>query len=70
MDKKLKAAEAKQNSKRPQAVHSGFQCFACRVKPIIGIRYKCSGRPDVDYCEKCETTIEAPYPLIQIRKPE
>jgi hypothetical protein len=35
-------------------VHAGITCDGCQMRPIQGIRYKCSVCPDFDFCEKCE----------------
>jgi hypothetical protein len=32
-------------------VHSTVICDGCGVHPIVGVRYKCSVRPDFDLCE-------------------
>jgi len=57
-------------AEKPKTVHRGYTCDGCEVSPIVGIRYKCSGRPDYDLCEKCEATTETPYPMIKIREPK
>lgn len=44
----------KSQAERPRAVHERYTCDGCDTGPIVGIRYKCSVRPDYDLCEKCE----------------
>lgn len=53
----------------PKVVHNGYTCDGCNTHPIVGIRYKCSKRHDYDLCEKCEQTMDVPYPMIKIRQP-
>lgn len=53
----------------PKVIHEGYTCDGCSCNPIVGIRYKCSKRHDYDLCEKCEQTVDQPYPMIKIRAP-
>lgn len=72
MKEQLQSKIVRKVEKKPakeKVVHKGFICDVCNVGPIIGIRYKCSVRPNYDLCEKCEATADVPYPLIQIKKP-
>lgn len=55
---------------KPKAVHKNYVCDGCNADPIVGIRYKCSVRPDYDLCEKCEAKMDTPYPMIKIREPK
>ena len=47
-------------------------CDGCGMKPIVGIRYKCTVCKDFDYCEGCEVTLSNKHghPFLKIRKPE
>jgi hypothetical protein len=49
--------------------HVGVTCDGCRQSPIIGIRYRCTGRVDYDLCEKCEERGKQPYPMVKIVEP-
>ena len=42
------------------------------MKPIVGVRYKCTVCKNFDYCENCEKTLGAAHqhPFLKIRKPE
>jgi len=40
------------------------------VKPIVGVRYKCSICHDFDFCEKCEDSIDHPHAFLKIKRPE
>jgi len=40
------------------AVHHGVTCDGCEVSPIRGIRYKCTGCRDFDFCENCEKNVK------------
>jgi len=54
-----------------QIVHPKVACDHCNVEPIVGIRYKCSYRPNYELCEKCEAVLpQQPYALIKIRAPQ
>jgi hypothetical protein len=57
-------------SEKPKAVHRGYTCAGCKATPITGIRYRCSVRPDYDLCEKCESAMDVPHPMIKIREPK
>jgi len=48
-------------------IHHGVTCDVCNVKPIVGVRYKCSVTEDYDMCEKCEAVADHPYPLLKIK---
>lgn len=51
------------------SVHVGVTCDECKMNPIVGIRYKCTGRFDYDLCEVCEGKKRQPYPMIKIVEP-
>jgi hypothetical protein len=36
-------------------IHRGITCDGCGVRPVKGIRYKCSECPDYDLCQACES---------------
>ena len=59
-----------ENLPRPssEVIHSKVTCDGCGVKPLMGIRYKCSVCHDFDFCEKCEDTEEHPHPFIKFKK--
>lgn len=60
------------SAKAPEgsAVHRGVMCDACGVGPIIGIRYKCTGRDDYDLCSECEARTEQPFPMLKMYEPK
>jgi hypothetical protein len=59
-------------------VHSTVICDGCGVHPIVGVRYKCSVRPDFDLCEVFNRdfplhlfymrSYSVPYPTIKTKK--
>ena len=51
-------------------VHQNVTCDMCGIKPIVGMRFKCSVRNDFDLCEKCEKIEIQPFPMIKIYHPE
>ena len=53
---------------QPKAIHFKYICDGCNANPIVGIRYRCTVRPNFDLCEKCEQRPQ-PYPMIKIREP-
>ena len=53
----------------PRVVHYGFTCDGCNCQPIVGVRYKCTVRPDFDLCERCEAALDQPYPMMKIKVP-
>lgn len=59
-----KKVEAPEENK---PIHHRVQCDVCNVCPIVGVRYKCSVLQDYDLCEKCEATVDHPYPLLKIK---
>lgn len=59
----------KKKADQAKVVHNTFVCDGCNADPIIGIRYKCTVRPNYDLCEKCEARIQPPYPMLKIRHP-
>lgn len=51
--------------------HCNIRCNCCGMKPIVGIRYKCSVRPDFNLCGLCESkTPKQPHPLLKMITPE
>jgi len=52
------------------SVHQGVKCDGCGVKPIVGVRYKCSICHNFDYCERCEETVDHPHAFLKIKSPE
>ena len=62
----------KKEEKVEENVHTRVICDGCGMKPIVGVRYKCTGCKNFDYCENCEKTKgEAhQHPFLKIRKPE
>ena len=53
-----------------KVVHTNYTCDNCGVNPIVGIRYKCSFRPNYDLCQKCELDLQPlQYAMIKIRNP-
>lgn len=49
-----------------------MECSECKIKQIVGIRYKCTQRVDFNICEKCEDKVgqDSKFSFIKIRKPE
>lgn len=62
----------KKEEKVEENVHTRVICDGCGMKPIVGVRYKCTVCKNFDYCENCEKTKgEAhQHPFLKIRKPE
>lgn len=52
------------------ATHVGVTCDECKMSPIVGIRYKCTTRPDFDLCQSCESKKLQPYPMIKVYNTE
>lgn len=61
----------KKKELQAQVVHQ-VPCSQCGLKEIVGIRYKCTQRPDHNICQKCEDVHgqNSEYSFIKIRKPE
>ena len=49
-------------------IHEGFECKACAVSPIKGIRYNCPKCTNFNLCEICEEKVEHEHNLLKIRK--
>lgn len=53
------------------AIHEGSTCNECGVGPIVGCRYKCTGREDFDLCENCEASKSVqPFPMVKLYCPD
>lgn len=52
-----------------KAEHIGVTCDECGMSPIMGVRYKCTVRPNFDLCEACEKSRLQPYPMIKMTTP-
>jgi len=52
-----------------QKVHQGVACDGCGVKPIVGVRYKCTACDNFDFCEKCEASVDHPHAFLKIKDP-
>lgn len=46
-------------------VHDGATCDCCGMKPIVGIRYKCTIRNNFDLCEACEALETRPHTMVK-----
>lgn len=51
-------------------VHKGVACDVCEVCPVVGVRYKCTGRNDYDLCSECEKKCDQPFPLLKMYEPK
>jgi hypothetical protein len=58
------------HDQRKSCLHHGIRCDECGISPIVGPRYKCSGRPDYDLCANCEHQKIQPFPMVKISSPE
>ena len=45
---------AEEQCRQDAYVHRGVSCNSCDMKPIRGIRYRCSNCADFDLCSECE----------------
>ncbi len=54
-----------------KAIHKGYICNGCNMRPIIGNRYKCMVCHNFDYCDACEEKYrnEHRHPFLKIYKP-
>lgn len=59
----------KKMQEQSKVIHHNFICDGCEVNPIVGVRYRCSVRPNFDLCQECEKKPQ-PYPMIKIRDPQ
>merc|ERR1712070_1215656 len=48
-------------------IHHNVACDMCNVSPIIGVRFKCTVRPNFDLCETCEAKDPEQHPMIKMR---
>jgi len=60
---------SKPKASKVNSIHFGVRCDGCGVKPITGIRYKCSACHDFDYCEDCEENIDHAHAFLKIKFP-
>eukprot|EP00604_Paraphysomonas_vestita_P003093 CAMPEP_0174818428 /NCGR_PEP_ID=MMETSP1107-20130205/1094_1 /TAXON_ID=36770 /ORGANISM="Paraphysomonas vestita, Strain GFlagA" /LENGTH=653 /DNA_ID=CAMNT_0016030239 /DNA_START=274 /DNA_END=2235 /DNA_ORIENTATION=+ len=68
--RKFEKAKCKEWKEWKEKKHR-VRCDGCGVKPISGIRYKCTHRPDYDLCSDCESKNPIqPYPMIKIYSPD
>ena len=49
--------------------HKHVRCDECGQKPIMGVRYKCTTRPNFDLCADCEALRVQPFPMLKISRP-
>jgi len=61
--------ESNAEAQNAKPIHSYVTCDGCGVKPIVGVRYKCSVCDDFDYCEVCEATKEHAHEFLKIKAP-
>jgi len=52
-----------------EVIHRRVSCDGCGMKPIRGIRYKCTICPNFDFCEKCKETVKHDHIFNKIEKP-
>uniref|UniRef100_A0A7S3HT26 Uncharacterized protein n=1 Tax=Spumella elongata TaxID=89044 RepID=A0A7S3HT26_9STRA len=66
----LSAAAAQPQQQQPlpgSNVHQGVRCDECKVCPIVGARFQCTGRDDYDLCGACEALkAHQPFPMVKI----
>lgn len=48
-----KTEDEKEEKKELKEIHYNVSCDGCKMKPLVGKRYKCKGCFNFDYCEKC-----------------
>lgn len=46
--------------------HSNIRCDGCGEKPLVGVRYQCTVRPDFDLCSSCQAKTPQPHPMRKI----
>lgn len=51
-----------------QVVHNGIGCDGCGMKPITGVRYKCSVRKNYDLCSMCEERLGHEYAFLKLKE--
>lgn len=69
-----RATFSKRSSKRcgfdPRPpVHRHVQCDGCGMFPLVGMRYRCTVRPNYDLCESCNEEEAGKYPMTPIEAP-
>jgi len=57
-------------SNKHDVTHKNVKCDGCSLKPIVGIRYKCSVCPEFNYCEICEATKEHAHTFLKVKTNE
>ena len=69
MEKLFENNEKKEYKKICVSIHNGIECNGCKMKPIKGLRYKCSICPDVNFCQKCEENLgeKHNHPLFKLK---
>jgi len=56
-----------------QTTHTNIICDGCRMNPLKGDRYWCTGCPDFDFCANCErtnTTHDPSHLFVKIKTPD
>ena len=46
--------------------HAHIRCDGCGEKPLVGVRYQCTVRPDFDLCSACNAETSQPHPMRKI----
>lgn len=64
---KIKKSEEKPEKKGKEC-HSYVTCDGCRMKPLVGKRFKCLVCPDYDLCEGCEAKMNHEHDMIVLKK--
>jgi hypothetical protein len=70
-ERTLKRCEKAKFKEWKEKKHRGVRCNECGVRPITGIRYKCTHRDDFDLCSECEAKkVIQPWPMVKIYSPD
>lgn len=51
-------------------IHDRVRCDGCGMRPMIGMRHKCSQCPNFDYCEECMETRTHEHPFYRVVDPD